>query len=290
MKRDLLISIFGGMLLLSCTNRETALTESQIVTPPAGTTELDTYINSTFTAPYNIGVSYTFNEYEIDIGRTLYPPSIDKVRPALETIRRLWVEPYNAQVGDLIRRISPRLLVLVGGYNYNPSGTITLGVAEAGVKITFFNVNQLDLSNSASLVRFIQTIQHEYTHILNQTKPFPAAYKQITPSGYKSTWYNVREADAREDGFITPYSELNELEDFAEMVATMLTNTKADFDNIINGITSDAAKTALRTKENMVADYFVVEYGIDIYELQKAVTDAIAEIASENAPNPTLTP
>lgn len=55
----------------------------------------------------------------------------------LDIISIAWIEPYSEVGGrDFIKKLAPRQFTLVGSFNYNPSGTITLGLAEAGAKIS----------------------------------------------------------------------------------------------------------------------------------------------------------
>lgn len=282
-----LISFF--LILISC-SKEDSLKSSQINTNIPQLTALDNWIRDNITTPYNIEIQYKWNENEVDINKYLYPPAEENVQPVLEALLAIWVDPYN-QIGgsDFIKNITPRQYTLIGGPSLNDDGTETLGQAEGGTKITLIKIDLLDLKDEQEVKRFFETIQHEYAHILNQTKPFDVAYNKINPEHYTAQWFNVDIDDARELGFITNYALLNDKEDFAEMVATMLTNSKADFDAIVDGIfltddkgniiNDDAgnpiknkeAIKIIRKKEQIVVDYFSSEFGIDLYKLQEVV-------------------
>ncbi len=282
-----LISFF--LILISC-SKEDSLKSSQINTNIPQLTALDNWIRDNITTPYNIEIQYKWNENEVDINKYLYPPAEENVQPVLEALLAIWVDPYN-QIGgsDFIKNITPRQYTLIGGPSLNDDGTETLGQAEGGTKITLIKIDLLDLKDEQEVKRFFETIRHEYAHILNQTKPFDVAYNKINPEHYTAQWFNVDIDDARELGFITNYALLNDKEDFAEMVATMLTNSKADFDAIVDGIfltddkgniiNDDAgnpiknkeAIKIIRKKEQIVVDYFSSEFGIDLYKLQEVV-------------------
>lgn len=146
------------------------------------------------------------------------------------------------------------------------------------MKITLFNVDQLDTHNHSGTRQYFHTIQHEYCHIINQKKPYSSEYGKITPSGYTANWYNVREADANAAGFITPYSMLNDIEDFAEMTSGMLSMSKTAWDAKINAISSATGKEAIRKKEAFVVAYFKSEWGIDIYQLQAKVEEQMLSV------------
>lgn len=278
--RYLKIIIFS-LLLFNCA-KEADLETSQIDTTPPQLNNLDVWLRKTFVKPYNIEIQYKWNVNETDIARYLHPPFQSSVKPVAEVLLKAWIEPYSKVGGkDFIKKIAPRQFTFVGSFNYNPnSPTITLGVAEAGTKITLFNIDYLDFTDINSIKEPIKTVQHEYGHILNQTRPIDPAYGQINPANYTAQWFNRTDAQARELGYITAYGSSQEGEDFVEMVAIMLTNSKTDFDAIVNGITNSGAKAIIRKKEQMVVDYYKKEFGIDIYELQKlteAATKALVK-------------
>lgn len=241
--------------------------------------ELDIWIQENFTKPYNIEVVYRWSESLVDQSRYLYPPTLDSIKPALNIVKKLWIEPYSAVSKPYtVEKTSPRQIVLVGGRNVNPSGTITLGVAESGKRITLFEIDLLDKSSRNAITQFIHTIQHEYVHILNQTKPFDEeAYGQITPSGYTAQWFNESTANSRAAGFITSYARANEGEDFAEMASTMLEMSRTEWDALVNGI-AEPGRSSIRKKEQIVVDYYKSEYDIDLYVLQESVYQAILKL------------
>ncbi|TSE06247.1 zinc-binding metallopeptidase [Aquimarina algiphila] len=273
------ITIVASLLVMISCDKGESVGPSQINTETPALSELDIWIRNNFIGPYNIDIQYKWNENEVDLNRFLYPPTEENVQPLLEVVQAVWIEPYTQLGGEnFIRNIAPRQFTLVGGFNFNQTGTITLGIAEAGTKITLFNVDQLDLSDLTLTRRYFQTIQHEYAHILNQTRPYNPDYGNVNPEDYTAQWFNRSDAEARELGYITAYASSEEQEDFAEMVATMLTTSKTEFDAIVDLIASDDAKAFIRTKEQFVAQYFTDEFGIDIYELQELVNQNTLDI------------
>ena len=265
--------MFVVMILLMCCNGEEDLGTSDLNTEKPTLNALDTWLRANFTTSHNIDVKYHWDENKTDLNRYLHPPKEDRVRPTMQAVKTVWLDSYS-QVGgaDFVKKIAPREILLIGGVNKNPSGTITLGLAEGGKRITFFSVDLVDLKDQAELTEFISTIQHEYAHILTQTIPFDIeAYGKITPDNYTAQWFNESESDSRELGYITSYARSNPNEDFAEMVSRMLSNDKTEYDKLINAITSSTAKDKLREKEKFVVDYFKEKFNIDFYELQKAV-------------------
>ena len=264
-----LVLLSAVVLLGSCAGDE-PLKDSQLdlSTPPK--TALDNWIDTNYLLPYNINVQYKWNPNAVDNNRFLYPPIQAKVQPVLEIVQKIWLESYKAVAGpNFVKNIAPREFVLVGGVNLNTTGTITLGLAEGGKRITFFETDNVDKKNRANIKRFLRTIQHEYIHILNQTKPFDEkSMATITPTGYSSAWYNTSDAVALEEGFLTAYAKSNINEDFAETAATILVSSKAEYAAILAAIVSPVARASIKSKEAIVVKYYKDAFNIDLYKLR----------------------
>ncbi len=267
-----------AMLVSGCSESSDTIQESQIDTSTPILSDLDVWLRSNFVSPYNIEISYLWGASNTDIARFLYPMSEGGVQRWSETIKDTWIEPYNELGGDdFIAKITPRQIVYSGGFNYNPnSPTITLGIAEAGTRITFFNLDFLDYSDVNSIRRPLQTLHHEYAHILNQKFPFTDDFGLITPADYTAQWFNLTSQQALDLGFITPYASSQEGEDFVEIVATMLTTSKADFDAIV-GSASPTGQAIIRQKQEIVVAYFQENFEIDLFELQELTYQALLE-------------
>ncbi|MGO3708071.1 MAG: substrate import-associated zinc metallohydrolase lipoprotein [Mesonia hippocampi] len=283
-KFRLLYLLLFALILSSCSDDDKLEGGSYLDTETPELSELDQWIRQEYTYPYNIEVIYRWTEAEVDLNRYLYPPYKDNVKPALEVVKQVWIDTYTEVGGeDFVKKISPRQILVAGGINLNQSATITLGLAEGGKKITFFQTDFLEPGNRASVVQFIRTTQHEYTHILNQTKPFnEEAYGKITPSNYTGSWFNSTDEASRELGYITAYARAEVVEDFAEMVAEMLTRSKTDWDNLIASINNEEARENIRKKEDMVAEYFESAFGISIYDLQDKADEHLTNVVNNN--------
>lgn len=264
------LALLSAVVLLGSCAGDEPLKDSQLdlSTPPK--TALDNWIDTNYLLPYNINVQYKWNPNVVDNNRFLYPPIQAKVQPVLEIVQKIWLESYKAVAGpNFVKNIAPREFVLVGGVNLNTTGTITLGLAEGGKRITFFETDNVDKKNRANIKRFLRTIQHEYIHILNQTKPFDEkSMATITPTGYSSAWYNTSDAVALEEGFLTAYAKSNINEDFAETAATILVSSKAEYAAILAAIVSPAARASIKSKEAIVVKYYKDAFNIDLYKLR----------------------
>lgn len=271
--------ITGAMLFVACAHEDQP-TESQLDFSKPNKTELDKWIDTSFLDPYNIKVYYEWNQNLVDNTRYLFPPTVEKVKPALEIVKKIWIDSYTTIGGEnFVKKIAPREFVLVGGMNLNTTGTRTLGLAEGGQRVSLFQIDYLNKNSRPDVTEFIHTIQHEYVHILNQTKPFDEqAWSKLTPSGYTTSWYVEEIEDSRELGFITSYARLNIYEDFAETASTILTSSEAEYDAILASITDPEARANIQKKEAIVVQYYKDAFDIDFYALRDEAqknTDAV---------------
>ncbi|MDC1162454.1 putative zinc-binding metallopeptidase [Tenacibaculum sp.] len=239
----LFITIMALGILQSCNPTEDGLQGSDLDTSTPTLNTTDTWLRQNFTTPYNIEVSYKWDEGRVDLNRFLHPPILENVIPVMKVVKTIWLDTYGKVGGaDFVKKIAPRELVIIGGFNLNEDGTRTLGFAEGGKNIVLFEADLVNLTDKASVTNFVKTIQHEYAHILNQTVRFDEeAYKQITPADYTAQWFNPanrqqRFDNANELGFITDYARLNHSEDFAEMVETLLSNSATEYNAILTNI------------------------------------------------------
>ncbi|WP_025144073.1 putative zinc-binding metallopeptidase [Pedobacter jeongneungensis] len=242
--------------------------------------DIDNWLTTNYLNPYNIEVKYRFDPFEADLDKDITPPKESQVIPAMETVRDIWIKPYEKVGGPNFMKIyTPKQFYLVGSPSYNGDGTITLGTAEGGKKIVLYVINNFSKSNTAATSEMIHVIEHEFTHILNQKVAYDVNFDLVTKADYTANWNIPSQAVARTLGFITQYSRSNPLEDFAEMTSIMLQYGKAKYDATVNALTADS-QTKLRKKEAFVVDYFKKAFNIDFYALQAEVTAA----TDRNAP------
>lgn len=248
---------------------------------------IDKFIYDSLTVPFNIAVKYRWDAWELELDKTLVPPDTTRVIPALKGLIAVAFNPYIQSTGNsnLLRGYAPKNFVLIGSPQYNYNGTITLGQAEGGTKITLYLINYFSRlkKDSASFKQMIHTIHHELGHILQQNIAISPNYRTIT-GGYTATWFNVSDASARTQGFITAYAMADPNEDFVEMVASMLIggpNGPTGYDNYEKLLGQAGAATStpylnIKAKEAMVVDYFAKNWNIDLYDLQTKCRAALA--------------
>ena len=250
-------------------------------------TPLDPWLYRNYVQPYNIDFQYRFVDRESDMNYQLVPATYDNAVKMAHLVKHLCFEAYDTVTGstEFIRSYFPKMVFLVGSPAYNNNGSIVLGTAEGGSKITLYNVNILDPTNAESLNRYyFKTIHHEFTHILNQTKPFSTDFDQIvgTTAGIEyvgNDCFAVYTSDnlALADGFISPYSSTSPAEDFAEMVSIYVTNSAASWNSKLT-TAGTFGRPLIESKFEIVAKYMENEWGINLDVLRAEVLRRQAEI------------
>lgn len=276
LKTSLFTIIALSSLVISCKKEKpihadlSALDRAVIINTP-----LDNWLDANYLTPYNIMVKYRWDAFEDDLSKDLVPPKEALVQPTMESVRDIWIKPFETVGGaDFMKINSPKQFYLVGSPSYNEDGTITLGTAEGGKKITLFIINGFDRSKAANTQEMMHVIHHEFTHILNQKIAYDPAFKAVTQNGYTGNWNLITTATARTLGFITNYAQASPIEDFAEMTSIMLTTGKYKYDILVNAIAA-APRALLRAKEAYVVAYFKAAWSIDFYALQTQVATAL---------------
>ena len=225
----LMLALVMGLGFVSCSDNDPDDPTIFPVTTPQRDS-LDLWLQKNYTSPYNIDFKYKMEDIESDYQYTLTPADSAKSAKLAIIIKYLWLDSYTEVLGpDFVKHNVPRVIHLIGSPAYNSNGTVVLGTAEGGLKVTLYQVNSLTdamLESYASMTEYyFHTMHHEFTHILNQKKPYDTSYNKITESGYVSgNWYQVQDSVAHGKGFVTPYAMSEGLEDFAEMLSTSIPN------------------------------------------------------------------
>lgn len=232
----------------------------------------DEWLKKEYLDPFNIEVLYRWDRYQLALAKDLVPPLENKVIPAMETVKSIWLSPYlNVAGKEFIKPYAPKQIVLIGSAEYNNDGTITLGTADAGRRINLFIINSFSKSNTTNVEQMMHTIHHEFGHILHQNSPIPEEFPKISPE-YAANWTaSVNTAnEAKRLGFVSRYSRSNDNEDFVEMIAFLLVEGQDWFDAYVN-TAGDLGKGRLRQKEQMIVNYFKTAYNINFRKLQAEV-------------------
>ncbi len=252
----------------------------------------DQWLLKNFTNPYNVDFKYKMEDIESDMTKNLVPADSSKSAKLAIIIKYLWFDAYVESAGsDFIKENVPRVIHLIGSPAFNSNGTIVLGTAEGGQKVTLYMVNRLtdDKLKDYSYLNnyYFHTMHHEFTHILNQKKPYDRNFEKVTASGYISgDWSQIEDDDAIKKGFVSAYAMSEGKEDFAEMLATYVTVTTDEWNAILSKAGDNmleeniTAKVALEQKIAFVKDYMIKSWGVDLDQLRDAVLHRGNELSS----------
>jgi substrate import-associated zinc metallohydrolase lipoprotein len=280
--KDITVTALLLLILASCTKTEDLNRPQPVglggdVTAP---TAIDKWILDSLTTPYNISALYKWDPSNASLFKTVTPADESRVIPLFSALKRVWINPYNEETGSdlFMKKYSPKQFVLIGSVEYDYY-SVTLGQAEGGNNIVFFDVNQnYDKDPITSIKRVIHTAHHEFAHILHQTVMYPQDFKGTSSKlglpGYTATWFNVSDADAFDQGYATAYSRSGPDDDFVEMVAAMLTEGRPKWEEMKTA-TNATARAALQQKEDFVVTYYRQVWNIDFYSLQSRVQKAL---------------
>ena len=125
---------------------------------------------------------------------------------------------------------------------------------------------------------YFHTMHHEFTHILNQLKPYDSQYDRITESDYVSgNWYGKSPRVAHRLGFVSPYAMDQGREDFAEMLSYYVTLSESEWNDILQDAGTKGA-SLIKQKLEMVRSYMSASWNVDIDELRTAVLRRAGQI------------
>jgi substrate import-associated zinc metallohydrolase lipoprotein len=274
----------GGLLMTVSCKKEKF---TSITTPPPGLggdswvkDSIDKFIYDSLTVPYNVAVNYKWLPGQLDYPSAITPPDMAKVIPVIKALLNVAYAPYNQQTGntDFLRKFLPKTLKLAGSAEYLSNGARFLGQAEGGTAMLLYEVNYFSRlkADSNAFKQMMHTMHHEFGHILHQNVLYPVAFKTIS-TGYTGNWYNIKDPQARQNGFITSYAQAAPDEDFVEMISSMLaggpTGPSGGYDEYEQLLTQAGAPTStayqtIKAKEAFVVDYFQRVWNIDFYALR----------------------
>ena len=236
----------------------------------------DAWLDKNYTQEYNIRFQYRYNDKETDLTYNVIPASFAESKALARLIQHIWLEVYAEAVGkEFIKTYSPRVIQLIGSYEYNANGSIVMGTAEKGLKIMLYGVNNLDIDNPRI------NVDNPYEE--KEAKPIDLNYwffHTISSGRYHSTdWINVKDPDAAKEGFVTGYASGEYNEDFAEVYANYVTLSPAGWQKIITQAGPEGA-AIINEKLAMVKEYFQNSWGVNLDDLRAIILRRSAEAPS----------
>lgn len=277
MKNTLLYmaALAGGCLSLASCSEDDLSKESVIVADKVEQTEFDKWLDANIVLPYNIQFKYRYEYNESDDDYYTVPANYDKAIKLVHIVKYSCIEAYNEVAGiEFTRTYFPKLFYLDGEWHWKNNNTFELGTAVGGKKINLFGVNYIDdyLTDVATLNQYyLKTIHHEFTHILNQTSDYSAAFQLVTPNYLADQWsVSPNNVDYLKRGFISDYAQHSDAEDFAEMLSIYVLNTSDDWEAMMEEA-GTTGRGYLETKLSYVRSYMQEKFGVDIDQLRETV-------------------
>ena len=282
MSLALLLPLVGA---LSSCSKDTPSGATIFPTTPVARNTFERWLLKNYTRPYNIDFQYKLKDGETDLTYNLVPADSAKTAKLAMITKFLWFDAYTEVVGpDFLKESAPRIIVAVGSSAYTRQRTEVVGSAEGGYKVTLNKINALtdELLHdySAMTEYYFHTMHHEFTHILNQRKPYNPAFDLVTQSGYVSgNWLNVSTRDAHRAGFVSPYAMMNGAEDFAEMLSFYVTYTPQAWQAILDEAGPRGANL-INQKLTLIKEYTQSSWGLDLDQLRDVVIRRGGQVAT----------
>ena len=229
-------------------------TTEETLDPNSFTYALDKFAEENFLKPYNMRFLYRIEDIETDMTYNLVPPTYEKSLEMAALMKYLWLDVYKENVEDkaFLPLYAPKMLQLIGSPAYNASsGTETVGLAESGVKISLYKVNELDVNNIEQLNEdYFKTMHHEFSHILHQTKVYPESFQEISSGNYDGFgWQDRADVEARTLGFVTPYGSSSVSEDWVETIANYIVMNDTEWNKILEDAKYDYIRETVEVDE-----------------------------------------
>lgn len=277
----ILMGIAVAILFSSCGQEELDHSKSIFDTSSEVKSEFDKWLNNNYVETYNIDYKYRLEDIESDFSKNLTPADLLQSMRLAKIIKHVWLESYVEVAGiDFMRKHAPAILHIVGSAAWNGDGTITLGTAEGGLKITLYMTNWLNPKDIANMNKwFFKTMHHEFTHILQQDINYPQEYNLISAEDYRpSGWHNRHElADYASLGFITDYAGSMPVEDITEVTCCYVTFTDEEW-NAVFEAAGEQGRAKLNQKVGIMKQYMLEVWKIDMERLKAVVRRRMNEV------------
>ena len=275
-KLKYMVFAFGVLLALWSCSEDELSKESVITVDQNSYTEFDYWLQRNYVAAYNIRFKYRYEDIESDMNYYTIPSKYEDAVKLAHIVKYMCLEAYDEVGGiDFTRAYFPKLIFTIGEWEYRNNGTYILGTAEGGRKILLSGTNYLDqyLGSADDLNEYyLKTIHHEFTHIMNQTKDYPADFQLITGTMYVADKWSEIPFDTGylQRGFISAYAQHSDKEDFAEMLSMFVCNSEARWNRWMFEAGADGARL-ITAKLDIVKSYMLNAFNIDIEHLRASL-------------------
>ena len=289
MKKYIYTLLCAASIVLGACSEDKLDSHSIFNTESPDRNAFDTWLLLNYIVPYNIQFNYKYIDKESDNTYNLIPAEYDKCVAMAKLTKYLWIDSYNELLGEtFIKTYCPRMIQLIGSKAYNSQGSVVLGTAEGGLKITLYNVNELDVNNpNIDFLNtwFFKTMHHEFAHILHQTKNYSTDFNLISTDYQGPSWLNLESDEvANTMGFVTRYASFSPDEDFVEIISNYITHDAGYWQNVLNN-GGALGRIKLEKKFDIVRKYLKDSWSIDIDKLRDIVqrrSGSLSEVDLEN--------
>lgn len=212
-------------------------TSESSLDPNSASYQLDKFCADSYLKKYNVQFRYKMQDVGTDMNYNLVPATYANSVDIAVLTKYLWFDVYDKIAGaDFLKLYGPRIIHLIGSPAYNPtSGTKILGLAEGGLKVSLFQINEMNVNDVEQLNEYyFKTMHHEFGHILHQTKTYPVEFDQISKDFYDPmSWQDQSMQVSYSKGFTSDYASSQGREDFAETIANYITKTDAQWNQML---------------------------------------------------------
>ena len=239
--------------------------------------DFDQWLYDNYVVPYNIELKYRLEDKETNYEHYLVPADKEQSVKLAHAVLYCWLQAYDEVAGqDFTRMYSPKVIQFVGSYAHNKKGTVKMGTAEDGLKVTLYAVNFFRTDKN-TLNTYFQIMHHEFVHILTQNKDYDTEFRVISDNDYVTgNWSTIQESDALKAGFIDAYAMSEYNEDFAETLAYYLIHTPAQWAQKMR-TAGDSGSAIINRKLTIIRDYMRSAWDIDIDQLRDVLQRRIDE-------------
>lgn len=287
MKKILFILLFFWWAFAACDEEDVDAyqpSKEEEMTDP-----VDIWLYEHLQKPYGCVVRWKWDDSYVDVNFYVTPPHKDVMINVGEMLLNFWLEPFIEVGGEaFIMEHFPPEVVCVGSPLYNADGTVTAGYADAGVRITLTELDKFNLKNSSWLLFQLQTIHHEFTHIVHQRHGLPEGWEQISSEDYTgNSWVNLEEEAAIMKGMVSAYATSSKHEDFADFVGLFLTMSEEEFASKYLRLQDETSpdydglnpgRLRLQQKYDLMVTYYKSNFSIDIVRLRDIIQQRINNV------------
>lgn len=289
MKKNLIYLLFSVTLLcaaLTACSDNDDLDSTSVVRPT--TTEqndLDRWLKRNYVETYNIQLKYRFEDIESSMGYYLTPASYKQSVAMAKLVRHMCLEAYDEITGQhgfhqglFPENPLPGRLVCLQDQRSDGAGNGRSRGEDHALQPRQPEPQAPSMLKTA----YFKTIHHEFGHILNQTKPYPTDFAEISGPDYVQDQcfeiYKTTES-ALQKGFISPYASKADGEDFVELIALYVNRSAEEWEEMLT-TAGDTGRPKIEAKFEIVSNYMKSTWNIDLNELREIVLRR-----AEEAPN-----